>query len=301
MLIPFSELKFKKNVHGIIHIGAHDCEERILYLMNFHNITDNEIVWIDALKNKVESIKENYPSIIIFNECISDKDNEIVIFNVTNNYQSSSFLNLKEHRNEHPDIYEIEKIEMKTKTLKTLYNENNFKHDQFNFMALDIQGAELLALKGAENILNFIDYIYLEVNTKELYENCALLNDIDSYLKTFGFNRETILMTTHGWGDAFYVKNTFDIHSNIKIEYGTEIVKIDITDKVLNNYNENGIIYIPENDYVRSSQFTDPIYGFLKKIFIETGNDKYIIDASDYVYIDINQKKLYINFNPNKL
>ena len=41
MLIDISQLKFTKIVHGIIHVGAHNCEERINYLLNFHNVTDD--------------------------------------------------------------------------------------------------------------------------------------------------------------------------------------------------------------------------------------------------------------------
>ena len=75
----------------------------------FNNVTDNEIIWIDALSEKVELMKNLNKNIRIYNECISDKDNELVTFKITNNYQSSSFLNFKVHLVEHPDIYEIEK------------------------------------------------------------------------------------------------------------------------------------------------------------------------------------------------
>lgn len=73
-------------------------------------------------------------------------------------------------------------------------------------MNLDIQGAELLALKGADDILNNIDYIYTEINIKEIYENCCLLHQVDDYLKSFGFIRIIINITHYGWGDAFYIK-----------------------------------------------------------------------------------------------
>jgi len=73
-------------------------------------------------------------------------------------------------------------------------------------MNLDIQGAELKALKGSTLILPHIKSIYTEVNTKELYENCAMLHELDSYLESFGFTRVETSMTEHGWGDAFYIK-----------------------------------------------------------------------------------------------
>jgi len=297
MLIDISQLKFIKNVHGIIHIGAHDCEERMLYLTKFPNITDNEIIWIDALKSKVDSIKLQNSNIRIFNECISNTDNETVTFNVTNNLQSSSFLKLKEHLIEHPDIYEIEKIEIKTKTLKTFYKENNFNYKQFNFMALDIQGAELLALKGAEEILNFVDYIYIEVNTKELYENCGLLFEIEDYLTLFGFKRDNIFMTPHGWGDAFYSKHIFPINNQISITYGLDYMKIDITTNIFNNHSTNGIIHIPVTDGLRGKLYGDPLFGIIKKLYITNGDSIFTIEHDDFVNIDTNNNKLYINEN----
>ena len=297
MLIDISQLKFPKRVCGVIHIGAHECEERMLYLTKFPNITDNEIIWIEALKSKVETIKLQNPNIRIFNECISNTDNEIVTFHVTNNIQSSSFLNLKDHLIEHPHIYEVEQIEIKTKTLRTFYQENNFNYNQFNFMALDIQGAELLALKGAEEILNFVDYIYIEVNTKELYEKCGLLDEVDGYLSSFGFKRDNIFMTPHGWGDAFYSKHIFPINNPISITYGLDYMNIDITTIIFKNHSTNGIIHIPVTDGLRANLYTDPLFGIIKKLYITNGDSIFTIEHDDFVNIDINNNKLYINEN----
>jgi FkbM family methyltransferase len=300
MLIDIKSLPFSKKVNGIIHIGAHECEERGAYIQQF-NITDEHIIWIDALKSKVDIIKNNEPYIKIFNECISDKDNELVVFKITNNFQSSSFLNLKEHLIEHPDIHEIYRIELYTKTLKTFYNENNLNRGDYNFMNLDIQGAELLALKGAGDILTNIDYIYIEVNTKELYENCALLSEVDEYLSTFHFKRLHTYITSHGWGDAFYIKNIHYISDNLKIEYGVDTNKIDITDVVFKKCIVGDIIHIPCPDGKRAEIFSDPLWGVIKKIFITSDDNNFIMEHDDEIYIDIQKKQLYINEAPVKM
>ena len=52
-----------------------------------------------------------------------------------------------------------------------------------------------------------IDYIYAEVNTKELYAGCAQLPELDAWLDARGFKRVEISMTGWGWGDALYVRN----------------------------------------------------------------------------------------------
>ena len=177
MLIPFQELLVTKPIKGVIHIGAHECEERSGYF-HFFNINDSHIIWIDAISEKVQEMKIKYPFITIYNECISNVDNEDVSFMITNNYQSSSMLNFKTHATEHPHVVETSRIKLKTKTMNTLFKENNLIPCNYNFINLDIQGAELMALQGSTDILHYIDYIYCEVNEKELYENCALLPEL---------------------------------------------------------------------------------------------------------------------------
>ena len=204
MLIPFEKLILSNPITGVIHIGAHECEEREEYLKHF-NLDDSKIIWIDALENKVNEMKENYPDIIIYNACISDIDDNLVSFMVANNFQSSSMLNFKTHLEEHPLVYELGRVNLYTKKLDTLIKENNITLNH-NFINLDIQGAELLALKGGEKTLEGIDYIYTEINEKELYEGCCLLPELDNYLKDKGFLRILTCMSNCGWGDAFYIR-----------------------------------------------------------------------------------------------
>jgi hypothetical protein len=83
----------------------------------------------------------------------------------------------------------------------------NYNNIPFNFLNLDIQGVELKALKGMESYLDSIDYIYTEVNSDYVYKDCALVTEIDDYLKQFNFVRvETQWCENFRWGDAFYVK-----------------------------------------------------------------------------------------------
>ena len=208
MLINLTDLiqKYNLKIDGILHIGAHECEEVEIYLEN--GISFENQLWIEAIPEKFEFCKNKYPQINIINAIVSNTDGENITFNITNNYQSSSILKLKTHLVEHPHVQVTSKFEGKTKTMKTIYNENNLIETAYNFINLDIQGAELLALKGMGDILNNFNYIYTEINEKELYENCALIPEMDNFLRDFGFERVEISMTSHGWGDAFYIRNS---------------------------------------------------------------------------------------------
>jgi len=77
-----------------------------------------------------------------------------------------------------------------------------------NFINMDVQGYELEVLRGGKETLNNVDYVYCEVNRGEMYENNAMIDDIDEYLGEYGFERvETYWPETwYKWGDALYIK-----------------------------------------------------------------------------------------------
>lgn len=206
MLIHFSELInfLKVPIKGILHVGAHDCEEQDIY--NKYMITPDKVLWFEAMPKKVEQQKNLHPNYNIYHIVASDLDNQEVNFNITNNGQSSSMLELETHLKHHPEIHVIDKVTLKTSRMDTFLKNNNVDIKNYNFINMDIQGAELKALTGFGELLNSIDYIYAEVNSEHLYKDCALVGEIDDYLAKFGFERVLIKMTRCQWGDAFYVK-----------------------------------------------------------------------------------------------
>jgi FkbM family methyltransferase len=185
-------------------------------LYNSIKIGDNDTLWIEAIGEIVAYVKKINENINIVQAVITDKDDEELSFMITNNKESSSIFNFGTHAIEHPHVFEIERRRLKSITLNTLFERNNIPHDRFDFINIDIQGAELKALKGAVCILPHIKAIYAEVNEKMLYEGAGLLPELDEYLATFNFTRVITNMTQHGWGDALYIKNYVspDIHMN---------------------------------------------------------------------------------------
>jgi len=191
------------NISGVFHIGSHECEELTLY--NDLGIKNEDIVWIDAIKSKVdESINKGIPN--VYNEVITDNDDEDVIFNISNNFQSSSVLEFGTHSQEHPWVVYVDKIKLKSITVDSFFERNNIDASKFNFWNFDIQGAELMALKGAIKTLKYAKVIYLEINEKELYKKCGLVYEIDLFLSQYSFKRVLTVVTQHGWGDALYIR-----------------------------------------------------------------------------------------------
>jgi hypothetical protein len=128
------------------------------------------------------------------------------ILKITNNTQSSSILELDRHKIFHPDVVVTETIEMTSTRMDTFIEKNNIDIPEYNFINLDIQGAELMALKGFGDYLNNFNYIYTEVNTSHVYKDCAIISEIDEYLMKYGFARYETQITGNEWGDAIYIK-----------------------------------------------------------------------------------------------
>jgi FkbM family methyltransferase len=205
MLISLYELieKYHIKLKGILHVGAHDCEEIKDYELF---LPRNKILWIEALKDKVDSCIQKYPDLLIEQAVVYDKY-ETVKFNISNSTMSSSIFDLGLHENYYPHINYVESFYTDTKMLKDII----YKYDiHYNFLSLDIQGAELNALKGMDDYLDKVEYIYTEVNCDYVYKGCPLIDEIDEYLKKFNFERvETIWQHGCKWGDAFYINTRY--------------------------------------------------------------------------------------------
>ena len=207
MLLNLKDLSKQYNlqINSVLHVGAHKCEELSIY--NNLNIKNQNIIWIDAILELVDSMKKKDSSIRIYNYLVTDLDDAEYDFNIASNGESSSIYEFGTHQHNYPQIKYIEKRTVKSKRLDTIFKLENIDL-KIDFLNLDIQGAELLALKSLGNILNDIKYIYTEVNTEHVYKNCALITEIDQYLKQFGFERTKTHIVNNKvcWGDALYIR-----------------------------------------------------------------------------------------------
>lgn len=209
MLISYDEVIYllkERGIHinGALHIGAHECEELGFYAKL--GLKAEDLIWIDAMQHKVDEAKaRGIPN--VYQGVMSENDNDVVDFNISNNGQSSSILEFGTHSKHHPHVTFIDKQQLLTKRIDTFFKNNDFDAQKYNFWNLDIQGAELLALKGGIESLRHVKAIYLEVNTEKVYKDCALIGEIDMFLEAYGFTRIRTEITEFNWGDALYVKS----------------------------------------------------------------------------------------------
>lgn len=206
MLIPqdkVRELLGHLRITGVLHVGAHECEELEFYTTL--GVESRNVYWVDAMDNKVQEAKaRGIPN--VFQAVVSDKEDDTVTFNVTNNVQSSSILEFGTHAKNYTWCVVTEKKTMTTTRLINFVQRNNVPIQTLNLWNFDIQGAELMALRGAGSMIQYADALYLEVNTEEVYKGCPLVEDIDKYVADYGFVRINTLMDPSGWGDALYIR-----------------------------------------------------------------------------------------------
>lgn len=203
--LKYLQKKYNLKLNTILHVGAHTCQEYHKY----DACGASNIFWVEG---NSELVKENKlrlskPQNTIIEAVVSEFDDEPVKFHIANNSQSSSILELGTHKQLFPNTKYIKSTVKHTQKLDNIYSKycNGMYIDLLN---LDIQGAELLALKGFKENLHRVSCIYTEINTDSVYKDCALAEHLDEFLSKFNFSRvETKMWKNHPWGDGFYIKN----------------------------------------------------------------------------------------------
>jgi FkbM family methyltransferase len=170
------------------------------------------IVWIEADANHLDEIRgaiESHANNITHQTCvqslISDEDGKKLDFRIYNNegQSSSIFPVAAAHSEQWPSVEETgEILSLSARRLDTLLPERGVRPEQVDVLIFDIQGSELLAMKGAGAFLEACRYVEVEVSTKPAYEGAPLAHEIDAYLVARGFNRLTPVLTWHS--DAVY-------------------------------------------------------------------------------------------------
>lgn len=204
MLIPFKTLisKYQLQVKGVLHIGAHIGQEAADYAAE----GIDEMIFIEAMPSTYVKLMKNlvkYPKAIGINACCSDVDVEPVAFHVSSNDgQSSSMLEPGTHLQAHPEVKFNKTINLLTSRADSLLKE--YDMSKYNFLNIDVQGAEGKVLKGLGNLLHGFDYVYVEVNKEYLYVGCSLFQDVAEYLSSYGFDHKETVWTTWNWGDSYF-------------------------------------------------------------------------------------------------
>jgi FkbM family methyltransferase len=208
LLINVELLKNKFGIlpTGILHVGAHLAEELDDYEdAGWSEL--NKIIWVESQFELAQKLIHNLDPKRnkVINATVWSETGKKMNFHVANNSQSSSLYELGTHATTYPDIKFNSERTITTVRLDEIIDDS----EDISFVNLDIQGAELEALKGLGSKIHKVKWIYSEVNKKSVYEGCAKIGEIDKYLEKFLFTRvATRWVYKAGWGDALWIKKS---------------------------------------------------------------------------------------------
>ena len=197
---------FQVQPQTILHVGAHLGEELDDYIAA--DWGSKKRIWVEAQSDLAENLRKKLSSDLDFvvEACVWSVSGEDKIFNNATNSQSSSLLEFAEHSVDYPEITKVSETRMITVRLDDLLS----KDEKIELVNLDIQGAELEAIKGLGKLATEVKWIYTEVNWKHMYADCPLITEMDSELEKIGFVRvATKKAFRASWGDALYVKAVY--------------------------------------------------------------------------------------------
>jgi len=198
--------EFSLNVRGLIQVGSFIGKK--FSLLKEVGFTD--FVLIEANPNLIDDLKNNVGNeVTILNALVTNSDNKEYDFYIGKHLQASSMLEFDKHAHYHPELSQVtEVIKLKGTTLDSLLKNEGIDVNKFNFLMMDVQGAEKMVLEGFKENINHIEYIYTELNFDVMYKNCVLENELTEYLRKENFYLAKYFDTGFGWGDGLYIRKS---------------------------------------------------------------------------------------------
>lgn len=179
---------FLEDAGGVIHVGANIGQEREIYAEY-----DLPVIWIEPLDGIFQLLVEHladYPDQVAYQYLITDENDAEYDMGVANNgAQSSSIYDFALHKELWPEVGYVGWARLRSVTLKAVIDLHMLNQGVFDTLIMDVQGAELLVLKGAGEYLERFKWIRAECADFELYAGSCQLKDLDEYLLPRGFER----------------------------------------------------------------------------------------------------------------
>lgn len=174
-------------LNGVIHIGANSGQERAYY-----QAAGLEVLWVEPIPDVFEKLVSNihrYPRQRALSYLLSDVDGKTYELNIANNdAQSSSIFDLSLHAELWPEVQYVDRISLRSTRFDTMVDTEHIDLDRYEALILDTQGAELLILQGAGDLLSNFRFIKTEAADFEIYAGGAHLGDLIKHLAGFGFS-----------------------------------------------------------------------------------------------------------------
>lgn len=182
----------------LVHVGAHLGQERHRY----EALGYRQVLWIEGsqsvhdrlaqslAQHVAERAAKGLPAVEHRSVCalLTDREgDEAALREFSNDGMSSSiFAATDTLKARWPELHETGRLQpTRTRTLDALLDELHF--GGVDTLVVDVQGAELLVLRGASGTLSTVKAVVSEVSTQPLYAGGVLYPELAAFLQSHGF------------------------------------------------------------------------------------------------------------------
>jgi FkbM family methyltransferase len=220
----------------IFDIGSRDCVQAIEFFNHFPNA---KIYAFECNPNTLDICRENIKPysdrITLIEGAVCDYDGEITFYPINQGKTKTTWKDGNPGASslfKSNDKYPIEKYvqdEIKTTCHRLDSVMEKYSIPNVDIIWMDLQGAELLALKGMGNHLKNVKYMHTEVSHKEMYSGQVMFNELNDFIISNGFIiRNNLSMM--GWQEDVIYENANNIVADFDI-----VIPVGPNDKDLLN------------------------------------------------------------------
>jgi FkbM family methyltransferase len=204
-----------QDVRVILEVGARDCAETL----DFHRVFPDAAIYTfecnPATLPACRRAIEGKSAIHLIEKAVTDRDGQVTFFPIDQektitgvpdgNPGASSLLLASP---DYPEERYIQReITVEATTLKTFLVQYDIRH--VDLLWMDIQGAELLALRGMQDRVKDLKIIHLEVEFFKIYQGQPLFPEIWAYLTDKGFAFLGFTVYSKFSADAVFVNRRY--------------------------------------------------------------------------------------------
>ncbi|MCC9656895.1 FkbM family methyltransferase [Rhodopirellula halodulae] len=199
----------KGEYRSLVHVGAHLGQER----SNYESKGYRKILWIEGS----EEIHAKLASLLLKHDgpaehstacaLLSDRDgDELGLRCFSNDGMSNSiFAPADQLKQRWPTVQETGEVEVqRSVTLDRLLADTPFSQN-CDVLVVDVQGAELLVLKGGLATLQRVKAVVCEVSTVPYYDGGVLFDELNQFMESHGFQA---MSTPRRHGDMLFMPKT---------------------------------------------------------------------------------------------
>lgn len=203
----------------IFDIGSRDCMQSI----EFYNACPNAKIYafecnpntLPLCRKNIENYKDR---ITLIEGAVCDYDGTITFYPINQQKTRTTWedgnpgaSSLFRSNGQYPiETYVQDEVKTNCHRLDTIMKKYGIS--RVDVIWMDLQGAELLALKSLGKMIEYVDIIYTEVSYKEMYTGQVMFSELNTFISSNKFRLQNHLSLS-GWQEDAIYKNTrqFDI------------------------------------------------------------------------------------------